>query len=86
MHLKWILDVYENCLGQKINYNKYAIFLSPNIDHSLREEIMNDLHINLVAFNEKYMGFPTVVGRNKNSSFKAIKERVWKKIQGSRRF
>ena len=31
---------------------------------------------------EKYLGLPTVVGRNKKASLNFIKERVWSKLQG----
>ena len=31
---------------------------------------------------EKYLGLPSLVGRNKKASFNYIKERVWKKLQG----
>lgn len=31
---------------------------------------------------EKYLGLPTVVGRNKKASLNYIKDRVWGKLQG----
>ena len=31
---------------------------------------------------EKYLGLPSLIGRNKKASFNYIKERVWKKLQG----
>ena len=31
---------------------------------------------------EKYLGLPTVVGKNKSASLNFIKERVWEKLQG----
>ena len=31
---------------------------------------------------EKYLGLPSLVGRNKKASFNYIKERVWRKLQG----
>lgn len=31
---------------------------------------------------ERYLGLPTVVGRNKKASLNFIKDRVWSKLQG----
>lgn len=31
---------------------------------------------------EKYLGLPTLMGRNKKASLRFIKERVWTKLQG----
>ena len=31
---------------------------------------------------EKYLGLPSLVGKNKKASFNYIKERVWRKMQG----
>ncbi|KAK2655323.1 hypothetical protein Ddye_008375 [Dipteronia dyeriana] len=34
---------------------------------------------------DKYLGHPTLVGRNKQLTFNMIKERVWKKVRGWKR-
>lgn len=43
---------------------------------------MDNFRISKIAYDEKYLELPTMVRRNKKVSFKAIKERVWKRIQG----
>lgn len=32
-------------------------------------------------FPDKYLGLPTLIGRNKGSTFNGIKENVWIKLQ-----
>ncbi|XP_021748562.1 uncharacterized protein LOC110714363 [Chenopodium quinoa] len=36
----------------------------------------------MVENHEKYLGFPTVIGRSKKAVFAYIKDRIWKKLQG----
>lgn len=40
---------------------------------------MSTLQINSQAYNEKYLGLPTMLGRSKNATFKTIKDKIWKK-------
>ena len=40
------------------------------------------LGVRVVQQYEKYLGLPSLVGRNKKESFTYIKQRVWKKVQG----
>ena len=44
--------------------------------------IKDCLGVGEIRSYEKYLGLPSLVGRNKKSSFNYIKERVWRKFQG----
>lgn len=42
----------------------------------------NVLEVPSESLNDRYLGLPTNVGRNKNGMFKYLKDMVWNKIQG----
>ena len=73
-----ILETYGKCLGQQINKTKTTIFsASPHLRKSKPTS-----NVPVILQYEKYLGLPSLVGKNKKASFNYIKERVWKKIQG----
>ena len=49
---------------------------------AVKNDIKNFLGVPKIKEYEKYLGLPTVVGRNRSASLNFIKERVWGKIQG----
>ena len=71
-----ILGKYEVALGQKINSDKTTFFYSKNV------LVENLLGVSEIREYEKYLGLPTVVGRNKKASLTYIKDRGWGKLQG----
>lgn len=81
-YLKDILAGYEKVSGQKVNFDKSVLFFSPTCADHMKSCIKQTLQISKVSFNEKYLGLPTLIGRINNSTFKAIKDRLWSKIQG----
>ena len=77
-----ILEVYGKCSCQQINRSKTTIFFSKSIGDDIRNQIKLALGVLEIIQYEKYLGLPSLVGRNKKASFNYIKERVWKKLQG----
>ncbi|KAL5794878.1 hypothetical protein ACOSP7_003472 [Xanthoceras sorbifolium] len=80
--LKQILNVYEKASGQQINLQKSNITFSPNVEDDRSASILNCLGLANAQAHDKYLGLPTMVGKNKRKTFSDIKERVWRKIRG----
>ena len=77
-----VLQIYEMSSGQQINKAKKTVFFSKSTKEDQRDVIKNMLGVTEIQHYEKYLGLPSLVGRNKKSSFNYIKERVWRKLQG----
>jgi hypothetical protein len=48
----------------------------------VREKIKVILQVLNESLTEKYLGMPTDLGKCKNGSFKFLRDRIWKYIQG----
>jgi hypothetical protein len=80
-----ISEVHEKyCLasGQRINKDKSSICFSKGCPNLVREDIKRILEVQNESLSEKYLGMPTEVGKCKNGSFKYLRDRIWKYIQG----
>ena len=80
--IQGILVLYENASGQKLNREKTTLFFSKATSEKRKLEIIEKLGVSEVKEDERYLGLPAVVGRNKKASLNYIKERVWNKLQG----
>ncbi|KAL9668847.1 hypothetical protein QQ045_006387 [Rhodiola kirilowii] len=81
MGIKDILTTYELVAGQKVNYSKSEVVFSRNVVRSLAEEIANNLQVNTVQGHSKYLGLPMIFSHRKREVFKAIEERILKRIE-----
>ena len=77
-----VLAKYERATGQQINRAKTILFFSKSTSEETQLAIKEMLGVSVVQQYEKYLGLPSLVGRNKKESFTYIKQWVWKKIQG----
>ena len=80
--LQNILQLYEVCSGQTINYDKSSVMFSANTRAADRKSVLDELHIRVEAMTEKYLGLPVHVGRSRKATFAYLKDRIWKRIQG----
>ena len=80
--LKYILELYEQAAGQKVNRDKSSIMFSPNTSQGIRSEIKSCLSIVSEARSERYLGLPISIGKSKKAVFEYIKKKVWSRIQG----
>ncbi|KAI9198112.1 hypothetical protein LWI28_010383 [Acer negundo] len=79
-----ILRIYEKGSGQQVNIQKSMATFSPNVEQAVKLDILNFLGIGVHNTQDKYLGLPTMVGRNKRSLFNNINERLWKKIRSQK--
>ena len=77
-----ILNVYEQCSGQKINREKTTLFFSSNTDPSIRQEIQDFWGSEGTNNFDKYLGLPAMIGRSKKAIFNSLKERIVQRLKG----
>jgi len=78
--MKTILSTYELAYGQAISLPKSEIYCSRNVPDDLKANITDILGVQVVLGTSKYLGLPSMIGRDQNATFAYIKDRVWQKI------
>lgn len=74
--------MYERATEQVVNLRKSGVTFSPNTQEDVKSQIKALLQIDVACTQDKYLGLPTMFGRCKARQFRAIKDRLWKKLQG----
>lgn len=72
--LKHVLSTYEHILGQAINYGKSCTFFSSNVVVDVRKKIGHILGIHQSINTGRYLGLPSLTGRDKKSIFSYIRD------------
>lgn len=80
--LQRLIVVQEHASRQQLNKFKTSLFFSCNTPWEIQEEIKNRFRAQVIRQHEKYLGFTSLVGRNKRYSFNEIKENLSKKLVG----
>ena len=63
-----------------MNQAKTSLFFSSNTPKEVQEEIKRRFGDQVIKQHEKYLGLPSLVGRNKRNTFNNIKEKLKKKL------
>ena len=75
-HLKAIFDCYSMASGQLFNLDKSLMFFSCKTKADQVAAIKEIFQLKVVSRHEKYLGLPSIVGRNKRNFFDDLKLRV----------
>ncbi|XP_073132988.1 uncharacterized protein [Henckelia pumila] len=78
------LNKYEAASGQKVNFDKSSISFSANVSNELKNTLCEVLGVNYTTNHGKYLGLPSLIGRNKREVFDFIKEKAWGRMNGWR--
>ena len=73
-----ILKTYEATSGQEINLSKSEVFFSRNMSGAAQEDLSRIIGVRYVMGTGKYLGLPSIIGRDKRSVFSFSKDRIWK--------
>lgn len=85
--IKEVLWKYEVSSGQTVNFNKSTITLSENMHRSDKLAIANLLGVTEAVDFGKYLGLPSVIGRDKKKVFHYILEKIGNRVGSwSKRF
>ena len=74
--------MYEGVSGQQLNRAKTSLFFSHNTLIDIQEVIKERFGAQVIKHHEKYLGLPSLVGRNKKNNFNSIKDKLRKKLAG----
>ncbi|CAH9130680.1 unnamed protein product [Cuscuta epithymum] len=79
--IKRILQDYEKASGQAINYNKSSLTFSQNVDEVTRVSCCQFFNIPRESGQSRYLGLPTLVGRNKSDILSYLRDRSVSRIK-----
>lgn len=80
--LKEVLDQFCLALGLKVNMHKSIFFASKNIPRRRIGKFTSIIGFHNTSNLGKYLGFPLLTGKVKNSDFSFILDRIHGRLQG----
>ncbi|KAA3474192.1 reverse transcriptase [Gossypium australe] len=79
--LKDILQVYESCSGQCVNFGKSTVFYSTNTNEESKVAVLRLLRVRSSSSLEKYLCLPNMVGKRKREAFQNLADRIASRIE-----
>ncbi|XP_019150691.1 PREDICTED: uncharacterized protein LOC109147545 [Ipomoea nil] len=81
IQMKEVLDVYALASGQLVNYDKSVLCFSANVAQHSRENVVNVLGVAQGDTAGRYLGLPSLVGRNKKAILGFLKDRILNRVR-----
>ncbi|KAJ0046484.1 hypothetical protein Pint_04821 [Pistacia integerrima] len=75
-----LIDTYEKSSRQRLNKEKTSIFFSKNTRADVKQQIIQVAGVKSSHPYDRYLGLPTLIGRDRTRGFKHILERVRGKL------
>ncbi|CAH9117813.1 unnamed protein product [Cuscuta epithymum] len=79
--IKDILSVYEENSGQIVNYGKSSLSFSQNVGEQFKGAYCSIFGIPMVGGQSRYLGLPTLVGKNKYAILGYLKDKIFNRIK-----
>ena len=80
--LEEILEIYECSSGQQLNREKTSLLFTRNTPYEIKEAIKSRFGANIIRQHETYLGLPSLVGKNRCNTFRALKKKLSNKLSG----
>ncbi|GMJ04189.1 hypothetical protein HRI_004088000 [Hibiscus trionum] len=71
-----LMLAYERASGQKVNFEKSLIYFSSNVSPEMKDVVGGLLGVRIADNAERYLGLPTMIGRNKREAFANLKDKT----------
>lgn len=68
-HLDNVIKEFNMYSRQSINFDKSGIAFNPKLDNAIKVQIADTLGIKRLALQDKYLGVPLLIQRNKMETF-----------------
>nr|GMD54279.1 uncharacterized protein LOC109165997 [Ipomoea batatas] len=76
-----ILDLYSVTSGQRINFDKSMVCFSANVSQQSRHEIVHTLGVQQGNIVGRYLGLPSLVGKNKKAILGYLKDNILNRVR-----
>ncbi|XP_019161023.1 PREDICTED: uncharacterized protein LOC109157626 [Ipomoea nil] len=81
LEMKRVLDMYAEASGLLVNYDKSVVCFSANVDVHSRTQVSNILGVEQGDTAGRYLGLPSLVGRNKKEILGFLKEKILNRVR-----
>ena len=74
------MEKYENVSGQQLNRDKNSLYFSRNTPQNIQDDIKTRFRAEIIKQHKRYLGLPSLVGKNKCNTFHKLNERQNNKL------